>query len=244
MSLAVVDIGNTSIKFGLWNPDFHIESLRSNLAGALEEWVRHNIEDVAFCTTRQLSEQERSMIEAAGWWELKYGVGLPISINYDTPETLGADRLALAVGAWKLYDERPVVVADSGTALTLDVMGRGGVFLGGNISPGLEMRLDSLHKYTSRLPRVNNTECGGNYFGTDTSSAIGAGCRYGLAYEADGAFRMARLNYGSELMVVTGGDGKQLFEDLKHMFGEDYPVEYNSELLAQGLKTAYEYNHE
>ena len=244
MRLATVDIGNSSIKICHGEPAYDKEILKAGLAEAVEVCNRLSPDGVVFCSTRELSDSEKQLVEKAGWWEMKYGVKLPVKVNYATPETLGPDRLASAVGAMSRYKGRTLLVADAGTALTLDVVAADGIFLGGNISPGLSMRLSALNEHTSRLPLLDRTTGVKGYFGRDTSSAIMAGCRYGLAYEVEGAFRMARKELGCDMIVATGGDGSLLHDDLKQMFGVDFPVEFVPDLIADGLKIVYELNHE
>lgn len=244
MNLAAVDIGNTYIKICQWQPKEYWSSLKIGVSEAVEECLRRGVSQVAFCSSRRLEDHEKKLLDQVGWWEFQYGINLPIAIAYATPETLGPDRLAAAIGAWTEYPGKTVLVVDSGTALTLDVMDGQGIFLGGNISPGLKMRLDSLHEHTSRLPRVDNVMEISDYLGRDTRTAIMAGCRFGLAYEVDGAFRMARRERGCETVLVTGGHGALLMADLERISRGRYPVRYIPELVAVGLKTAYEFNHD
>ena len=84
--------------------------------------------------------------------ELTHSTPIPLKNCYLTPDTLGYDRIAAAVGAHTIYPGRNVLVIDAGTAITYDVVTLKGEFLGGNISPGLEIRFKSLHRYTQRLP--------------------------------------------------------------------------------------------
>lgn len=244
MSLAAVDIGNSTIKIYTDEVSEGTPSLTSGVSEAIEECRKKGIDRVAFCTTRILTEDERHLLDEEGWWEFKHGIDLPLAIDYATPETLGPDRLAACLGAWTLYPGKTLLVADSGTALTLDILDRSGTFLGGNISPGLEMRLRALHEHTSRLPRIRSEEKAEGYFGHDTRTAIIAGCRYGVAFEADGAFRTAEREKGCEMVLVTGGEGALLSEDLQKVGRGAYPVRFVPGLVAIGLKTAYKFNHE
>ena len=73
---------------------------------------------------------------------------MPMKIKYRTPETLGLDRLAAAIGAREIFPDRDLLVIDAGTAITFDLIEREGTFLGGNISPGLKTRFRALHEFT------------------------------------------------------------------------------------------------
>lgn len=252
MSFGAVDIGNSTIKIYELGPDINLVSCLPDVREAVATCRRRGIDRVAFCTTRELSGSERLLLENEGWWELKFGVSLPLQIEYDTPETLGPDRVAAAIGAWSLFSRhtdlekagKAVLVADAGTALTLDVVGLNGTFRGGNISPGFGMRLAALHEFTSRLPMVGLELDMEGYWGKDTSTAILAGCSFGLLYEVIGAARTARRDFECETIVFTGGDAEGLLPDLLSVNHGEFKVEYVAELVAVGLKTAYDFNHE
>ena len=85
-------------------------------------------------------------------------IRLPITLGYRTPETLGRDRIAAAVGAWTLRPEVPLLIIDAGTAITYDLVLPPGHFVGGNISPGLTTRFRALHDYTRRLPLISERD--------------------------------------------------------------------------------------
>ncbi len=90
--------------------------------------------------------------------ELDHATPLPLVNRYRTPDTLGYDRIAAAVGAYTIFPGKTVLVIDAGTAITYDIVTAGGEYLGGNISPGLEIRFKSLNKYTNRLPLLERPE--------------------------------------------------------------------------------------
>ena len=80
---------------------------------------------------------------------------MPLKVDYDTPGTLGADRIAAALGAAELFPGEDCLIFDFGTAITVDLVTSDGIFIGGNISPGLSLRLSALHEHTGRLPLVS-----------------------------------------------------------------------------------------
>lgn len=85
-------------------------------------------------------------------------VKLPITVQYETPETLGKDRLAAAVGANYLEPGKDLLVIDAGTAITYELIEASGAYLGGNISPGMTTRFKALNFYTKKLPLVTEQE--------------------------------------------------------------------------------------
>ncbi|MHC4984255.1 MAG: type III pantothenate kinase [Planctomycetota bacterium] len=134
-------------------------------------------------------------------------VPLPIETDVPNPELVGVDRLCCAVAAYDRVGEA-CVVADFGTAITIDCVNDEGVFLGGAILPGLTMSARGLHGGTARLPEVQPARPGG-VFGKNTEQAI----RSGLIRGARGALRELVESYATELrhwpiVIITGGDAK------------------------------------
>lgn len=136
---------------------------------------------------------------------LTYRSKFPFAIDYGTPETLGADRLAAAAGAVVRHPGADILVIDAGSALTVDQV-TGGVFRGGSISPGLAMRFRALHEYTDRLPLVTKRS-GFTFPGKTTEDAIAGGVIMGLAYEIIEYIRTFEKMHRNPVAVITGGDG-------------------------------------
>ena len=243
MGFGAVDIGNTSIKFCIWGDGGEWSSLPKSLSEVVDVFRDRGVDKVAYCTTRHLDSAERRLIEDEGWWGLSATEPLPLKIEYSTPATLGLDRLAAALGAPARFPSETVLIADIGTALTLDVVTAGGVFKGGNISPGLTMRLKALHHYTSKLPEVESLICEG-LLGTDTTGAIQLGALWGVANEIGGMFRLVKRDMGCDAVVLTGGDAPFMRSYVKKALDGEARLEWEYALVAEGLKIAYDYNHE
>lgn len=162
---------------------------------------------------------------------------LPIAIKYATPATLGLDRVALAAGVAAIYPGECLMVVDAGTAVTLDVVGSDGAFLGGRITAGVRLRLESLHAFTSALPLV---EADGPLplIGDSTETSIRAGVVGGLADEITGTFRKYKETYGCTRLVLTGGDAGLLFGGIP----SHIPADLVPDLMAGGLLYIYNYN--
>ncbi|MEE1022376.1 MAG: type III pantothenate kinase [Muribaculaceae bacterium] len=169
---------------------------------------------------------------------LSHSTPLPIDVEYASKSTLGLDRIAAAVGAASLFPGVERLVADSGTALTLDHVDRSGTFRGGNISPGVKLRLRSLHEYTDRLPEVAKA---GELplFGFDTETAIRAGAIRGVAAEIASAFRHVDRG-GEAALVLTGGDAGLLLPLLEPDVCPGR-IHHAPDLVAFGLKTIIDY---
>ena len=148
--------------------------------------------------------------------ELDHYTPLPLRNKYLTPDTLGFDRIAAAVGAYTICPGKNVLVIDAGTAITYDIVTSKGEFMGGNISQGLEIRFKSLNKYTNRLPLLERPEETPPLVGSSTREAIQSGIVNGLLFEMDGFIDAISKEYPKLQVVLTGGDAKYFVGKLKN----------------------------
>lgn len=169
--------------------------------------------------------------------ELNNQTPVPIRNNYLTPETLGMDRLAAAIGAQELFPGKDLVVIDTGTALTIDLVEGNGTFKGGNISPGLRSRFRALNEFTQNLPLVSATE-EELLIGRTTEEAIRTGVVNGMALEIDGMIDLLQKLYSELQPVLTGGDALFFERRLKNR------IFVKSEITLIGLNRILEYNVE
>lgn len=171
---------------------------------------------------------------------LTHETPMPIRLGYHTPNTLGRDRIATAVGAWtiarRLDQNCDVLIIDAGTAITYDLVTADGCFVGGNIAPGLSLRFKALHEHTGRLPLV---EPGDDLptVGYDTETAIRSGVMLGLLGEVRSYIADLKLSHPTLMVFITGGDGKWLHTQLGD---KDYI--YSEHLAAEGLNRILLYN--
>ena len=138
---------------------------------------------------------------------------LPMVSTYRTPSTLGSDRLACIAGAQRLFPASPVLVIDAGTCIKYDMV-NAGTYLGGSITPGLQMRFDALHHFTHALPRLFPGRILSST-GRDTTTSIRTGVQEGIRFEMEGFISMYKKQYPRLKIVVTGGDGSRLAKPLK-----------------------------
>jgi type III pantothenate kinase len=162
---------------------------------------------------------------------------IPIKNLYKTPETLGFDRIADAVGAEFTFPGSNLLIVDAGTAITIDLVTSKGEFFGGNISPGLELRFRALHEFTSRLPKVEKEE-EFPLLGKTTGEAILAGVLNGAVFELEGYIESLRLKYPDLKVILTGGDIKYFDGKLKNS------IFVHSNLNLTGLNRILEFNVE
>lgn len=168
---------------------------------------------------------------------------VPIGNAYLTPSTLGRDRLAAAVGAATCHPGRNVLIADFGSALTVDLVTADGTFRGGVISPGLGMRFRALHDYTASLPLCGPgggeelSECGASALrGLSTGEAIRLGVVNSLCFEVEGYIARMRGEFDGLLVIFTGGDAKYFVKRIKNT------IFANHNLVFCGLDRILAYN--
>ena len=130
---------------------------------------------------------------------------MPFKTQYQTPKTLGADRLALVAGAVFVFSNKPVLIIDVGTCITVDFVDDKKKHLGGSISPGLQMRLKALSDQTSALPSVMLSEPH-DLIGDSTEESILSGVVNGALKELDGTIDAYKKRYPDIKVVITGGD--------------------------------------
>jgi type III pantothenate kinase len=146
--------------------------------------------------------------------ELDHQTPVPIVNRYQSPETLGKDRLAVVVAAAGLYPAKSCLVIDAGTCITYDIIDQDKNYFGGSISPGMQLRFKALNTFTSRLPLVPH----GNFeglTGTTTGESIQSGVINGIVAEIDGIIDQYKVNFPGLMILVTGGDMNFFAKKLK-----------------------------
>lgn len=212
--LLTLDIGNTLAKFVATDGNEFVSLATVEHTAVTATLRRLLIESPSRFTALHWCSVARNI---AGWDELLQILPIPvkqllpshlppfIQLEYKTPQTLGADRLAAVLGARSLQPHRSLLVIDAGTCITYDVLLADGRYLGGNISPGLDMRLQAMHKFTARLPNVLSN---GNVplLGNTTETALRSGAIHGIRFEIEGYIRCLCEQYADICVFLTGGD--------------------------------------
>jgi type III pantothenate kinase len=166
---------------------------------------------------------------------LDHHTKIPVKNKYDTPETLGKDRIAAVSAAYKLFTKNNHLVIDIGTCMTLDFVTKAGNYLGGNISPGVNLRLRAMHEFTSSLPLVKFDKTK-KLLGKSTNEAIKNGAVYGITTEIESYIRRLEIKYDNINVILTGGDAT--------FFGEliDYQIFVDPNLVLKGLNEILKIN--
>ena len=167
--------------------------------------------------------------------ELNHKTPVPVKNQYKTKSTLGNDRLASVVGAYSIFPEQNCLVIDAGSAITYDFINEKGIYKGGNISPGLNLRFKALNTFTDNLPLCNTS---GNFedMGDHTEGAIVSGVQNGIIYEIEGYIMRFQEKNDKINIILTGGDSHFFANRLKNSIF----VEPN--LILFGLNKILEYN--
>ncbi len=246
-----IDIGNTNVDLGLFSDEVlvahskvptHLSASSNGHPAQLQHFVEEHASLAAVQCALVASvvsdlgplfvEHCRQKGLTAQQIDSRWDLGL--HIDYDHPERVGIDRLLAAAAAFaETPDQTAVVVADAGTAITVDVVSADGTFLGGAIAPGLRMMLGALRAGTSLLPHIELTE-NAVLPGKNTPDGMRAGVLYGAAEIVDGLCQRLRATQPSNTSsVLTGGDANQLFALTRHI------ERCESDLVLRGLHLAF-----
>jgi len=238
----VTDIGNTRSKAGLFQGGELVEQwswAHEKFSFELLKTIatNHRVQNIILSTVRQLPED-------SGWASieddffcllLSETTPLPFQNLYRTPQTLGKDRLAAVAGAQALFPGQACLVVDAGTCITYEVLTAEGAYTGGNIAPGLRMRLQAMHTFTAKLPLTEPGETE-NRIGYNTQSALMNGAQEGILFEIAGYANYCREQFGTVQILLTGGDADFLSKKLK----SEIFVDQN--LVLRGLDQILSYN--
>lgn len=237
----VVDIGNTLVKMAV----FQNGSLQYKIAFPREEFFQKteeifksfpHIEKSVLSSVVKNTEREEDLLQKRSeLLILTMDIGQPFTNHYATPTTLGKDRIALIAAAVKNYPGKNVLVIDAGSCITYDFKNTEEEYLGGAISPGLEMRFRAMHEYTGNLPLfkpVENPDITGN----STQKAMNSGAVNGVLFEVDGFINMYKSENKDLTIILTGGDMLFLSKQLKNS------IFANPNFLFEGLNYILEFN--
>ena len=239
MRSIAIDVGNTRLKAALFEEQELVQLVVYANAEELVSWCsRQQASHAIIASTKgpadELAEALRPFLQPI---LLQWGLPLPISLGYETPQTLGADRIAAAVGGAALFPAQAVLVLDAGTCLTYECVSAEGVYEGGAISPGLHMRLKAMHTFTARLPLINlQEEQEPALIGKSTRACMESGAYWGMLGEIESAILRYKQIYPHLKVILCGGDTKIFENKLKEY------IFVVPELVLFGLNEILRYN--
>lgn len=237
----IIDVGNTNVKLAVFDEDNLVDK-------KIEKNSR--IVSAVNALTKNYPQVNKSIISSVGKLDsnfisklkskldvviLNSSLKIPFKNKYKTPKTLGSDRIALVGAAQFHYPKNNVLVIDAGSCITYDFKNNKGEYLGGAISPGLNMRYLSLNNQTANLPLLSK-EFPSNITGTSTEKSIHSGVIFGAIKEIEGVINEYETRHKELTVILTGGDANFLSKQLKSSI---FAV---SNFLLEGLNFILEYN--
>lgn len=215
----VVDIGNTRIKTGIFEKGGLLAFRSFSVLEECRDYLKPLDGDRVLFTSVRLSLNALKEIFPFPFLYFDHHTPLEITNTYETPQTLGLDRVAGVIGARSFKKNGAVLVIDLGTCITYDFLDIKNNYVGGAISPGLTMRARSMHEFTARLPLVNAQKTRISYLGTSTETCMLSGIYHGIAEEIKGFIQKYQQDFGPVEVFICGGDA-EIFESLikDHIF--------------------------
>ena len=237
----IIDVGNTATKLGVFlgkkllcdeaiDHGKFIEKVKGLLG------LYPNIDHAIVSSVGEFDSKELAALSILCEAHiLDHSTKIPFKNSYATPQSLGVDRIALATAAFYHNSNGNTLVIDSGTCITYDIVNDYGEYLGGAISPGVNMRYKAMHEQTSKLPLLAK-ETPLDLIGNSTETSMHSGVVNGVCAEIDGVIDQYKSRFADLTVILTGGDAQFLSERLKNTIFAD------SKFLLRGLNYLLEYN--
>ncbi len=213
-----IDIGNTFIKLALYDGSLMVDfiKIKNEEDPELSLFLhRQNIQNVWVSSVRKNTDQLLNRLDIPKEYTIVgHDSQMPLTLEYDTPTTLGVDRITACLGALNHFPGQHCLVVDLGTCLTIDILTADKRFLGGNISPGWKMRLDAMDQMTSKLP-LGHLKKHDEILGRSTAMALENGAFYGILFELKGYISLMKDKYPELKVIFTGGAANDFAELLE-----------------------------
>ncbi|MCK5468353.1 MAG: type III pantothenate kinase, partial [Cyclobacteriaceae bacterium] len=215
-----IDIGNTKAKIGFFSNNELLE-VKQNITdrGIIKIIKAHNPEHVVISSVRKgIGKIVESCSKTADTIVFDHLTPVPVKSLYKTPQTLGVDRIAAVVGAALLYKHQNCLIIDMGTCITYDLIDKSATYHGGGISPGVDMRMKAMHKFTSRLP-VIAAKGQPELIGKTTKECMLSGAIIGTQAELEGIINRYKQFFDDLAIIFCGGDANFFETKIKdHIF--------------------------
>jgi len=234
------DFGNTRLKCAVFKDrDFFVEKVldqadMASVKALLDEFVPNK--SILSSVINHSPDIEELLAKYTRFHKLGYGSKLPLTSPVGKPETIGADRLAILAAAVDIFPNQHSLAIGLGTCITYNYINNAHEFLGGSISPGMQMRFRAMHEQTALLPLVK-ADSNFPLVGYDTKTNLLSGVILGMAKEIDGIIEAYQGKYNHLNVLITGGDMLFLTPLLKNRVLAD------PQLLYKGLYAISELNN-
>ena len=236
----IIDHGNTRTKIAVFdgNTCDHIEIFERDftIEKAIEIIQKKDCKQAIFSGVGSFDNKQLIALQnEVQLLTLSAETPVPFINSYETPKTLGVDRIALVTAAYMQFPSKDVLVIDAGTCITYDFIDAAGVYKGGAIAPGIEMRYRALSAFTERLPYLEKRHKA-SLIGNSTENSIHSGVLNGVIGEIDNTIKKYKQKNEDLTVVLTGGDVKFLANNLKNS------IFANRNFLLEGLNAILTYN--
>lgn len=219
MTNLVIDMGNTLVKLAVFQGDEMIDFVSRDALSMpfLKDFFKQYQIDNSIISSVSWSRRDVTLFleQESNFIEFNYKTHKGLKIAYDTPRTLGKDRIAAAIGALTVEPDSDLLVIDIGSCVTYDLVTRDGTFCSGNIAPGLYMRLKAMHDYTANLPLVTIDERPESLIGKNTHDAILNGAYWGIIAEINSYYDRISEEYPEVKVILTGGEANYFADSIK-----------------------------
>jgi len=220
MTKLVIDFGNTLTKAGFYDSDVLTDLYTSEQLAldTLKEFIIKHLPVKAAIISSVIhypDEIREYLKRNFTFIELDEHTPIPLKNLYQTPETLGKDRLAAVVATNQLFKNQNALVINAGTCITYDLVNHTNEYTGGAISPGINIRFKALHTFTDKLPLIEN-RMPPEMVGKTTEECIRSGVLNGVLAEMDGMIDFFRSHYTDLKIILSGGDAKYFDNRLKN----------------------------
>ncbi len=209
MSQLVIDIGNSRTKVAIFDAHKLVKVERldhTDTDRILAFFDDHDIQQsIVSSVNDDIHILEGILAQRTNYIRFSSHLKNAIDNRYKTPDTLGLDRLAGVIAAKALFPGNISLVIDAGSCITYDAIDHNGVYKGGNISPGLNMRFKAMHTFTGRLPLIKLEDFGG-FEGYDTATSMLSGVVNGAISEVKGFIETYQSHYPELKIILCGGD--------------------------------------
>ncbi len=238
--ILAIDVGNSRIKAAVFENSklvehfvFSKDNLENSLSIIIEKFS--SITDLVVSSVGNVEMDSflkyQNILKVHS---ISHSDNFPFHNLYETPATLGIDRMILASGAVIQFPNQNRLVIDAGTCITYDFIDKNNNYHGGAIAPGLRLRYESLHHYTAKLPLLP-IEFPEKIIGNTTNSAIHSGVVNGMVFEIDGFIDYYKAQYSKFIIILTGGDAEFLAKRLKNT------IFAKSNFLLESLNHTFQY---
>ncbi|WP_036156835.1 type III pantothenate kinase [Maribacter forsetii] len=237
----IIDAGNTNVKLAIFKKSeiIHLETVVVDLFVEAVKKIFKEFPKIKYSIVSSVGSLSKEQMKVVAVFcnlhELSNRSKVPFKNSYASPQTLGVDRLALVTAAYYFNPHHNNLIIDAGSCVTYDMLNDFDEYLGGAISPGVQMRYKAMHEQTAKLPLLEKKELL-DYIGNTTENCLHSGVVNGITLEIDGVIDLYKARFENLTVILTGGDTQFLSKRLKNTIFAD------SKFLLKGLNYLLEYN--